>query len=148
VPASDVFDGAGVGVRAPGSRFKRGGVVGLGSGHQLVYPLAGDVVVAGDLAFAAPYDHHRGDDELRLRHRRPPRLAEVSTMSRDSRQPCREITHCPRYERKYPWTLAGGCFHARWERVGNISIAHLTIVIGVWIADQECGRPPSVNQLM
>src|SRR6185295_5583030 len=33
-------------------------------------------------------DH--GADELRLRHKRPPRLATVSTMSRDSRQVLRE----------------------------------------------------------
>jgi len=35
---------------------------------QLLDPLSGDVVVAGDLAFAASFNHHRSDDELRLRH--------------------------------------------------------------------------------
>jgi hypothetical protein len=51
-----------------------------------------DLVVAGHFTFAASLNYHRGDDELRLRHGRPPRLKEVSTMSRDSRQLCRETT--------------------------------------------------------
>jgi hypothetical protein len=52
------------------------------------------VVIAGDLAIAASFQHHGGDHELRLRHGRPPRLAEVPTMSRDRCQLCREIRHC------------------------------------------------------
>ena len=51
---------------------------------QLLDPLSGDVVVAGDLAFAASFNHHRSDDELPLRHGRPPTSVEVPTMSRDS----------------------------------------------------------------
>jgi hypothetical protein len=38
---------------------------------------------------------------------------------------------------------SGGHFHARWERFGNISLGHLTIVFVSSIppvADQECGR--------
>src|SRR6476660_2372099 len=51
---------------------------------QLLDPLSGDVVVAGDLAFAASFNPPRSDDELPLRHGRPPTSVEVPTMSRDS----------------------------------------------------------------
>jgi len=37
---------------------------------QLLYPLAGHIVVAGDLALAASFQHDGGDDELRFRHGR------------------------------------------------------------------------------
>ena len=41
---------------------------------QLLHPVAGDVVIAGDLAFAAPFHDYGGDDKLRLRHGRPPSM--------------------------------------------------------------------------
>ena len=55
---------------------------------------SGDVVVASNGAFASPFQHDSGDDELRLRHGRPPTTAEVPTMSRDTCQLCRETRHC------------------------------------------------------
>jgi hypothetical protein len=36
---------------------------------QLLDPVAGDAVVAGDLAFAAAFDDDGGDDELGFGHR-------------------------------------------------------------------------------
>src|ERR1700746_3897763 len=81
-------------VRASGAWLKRHRPVGVVAADQLVYPVPGELVVAGDLAFAAPFEHDGGDNQLRLRHGRPPTTTEVSTMSRDICQLCREITHC------------------------------------------------------
>src|ERR1700758_183695 len=80
-------------VRAPGARLKRSGPVGVVTADQLVYPVPRQPVVAGDLAFAAPFEHDGGNDQLRLRHGRPPTTTEVSTMSRDIHQLSRGIRH-------------------------------------------------------
>src|ERR1700758_1279792 len=81
-------------VRAPGTLLEGRRPVGVVAADQLVYPVAGEPVVAGDLAFAAPFEHDGGDNQLRLRHGRPPTTTEVSTMSRDICQLCRGIKHC------------------------------------------------------
>src|ERR1700758_2486242 len=67
-------DRAGIVVGAARVRFERRRALGLVAFDQLLDPVAGDVVLAGDLAFAAPFQHRGGDDKLRLRHGRPPRL--------------------------------------------------------------------------
>jgi hypothetical protein len=69
-------------VRAPRAWLKRCGPFGFVAFDQLLDPLPGGRVVAGDLAFAAAFDHHRGDDELCLGHGRPP--------DSQRRQLCRE----------------------------------------------------------
>jgi hypothetical protein len=52
------------------ARRERRIAFGLVAPHELLYPGAGDVVVTGDFAFAASFQHDGGDDELRLRHGR------------------------------------------------------------------------------
>src|SRR5262249_60002285 len=76
------------------ARLKRRIAFGFIPLAQLLDPGAGDVVVAGHFAFAASLEHDGGDNELRLRHGRPPRLAEMPTMSRDTCQLCPETRPC------------------------------------------------------
>jgi hypothetical protein len=60
--------GAEVVVGSARARFKRCWLLGVVALDQLLDPVAGDVVITGDFAFAASLQHHGGDDELRLRH--------------------------------------------------------------------------------
>src|ERR1700674_2080910 len=83
-------DSAGVVVGATRVWFERRCTLGLVALDQLLDPPPRDLVLAGHFAFAASLKYHGGDDELRLRHGRPPTRAEMPTMSRDSRQLCRE----------------------------------------------------------
>src|ERR1700757_4038263 len=63
-------------VRASGAWLKHHRPAGVVAADQLVYPVPGKPVVAGDLAFAAPFEHDGGDNQLRLRHGRPPTTTE------------------------------------------------------------------------
>jgi hypothetical protein len=69
-------------MRASGARFKRRRPLGVIAADQLVYPVPGEPIVAGDLAFAAPFEHDGGDDAFDM--------ADLPQQQR--RQLCRETS--------------------------------------------------------
>lgn len=66
-------DRARVVVGPAGTGCERGLALELVAVNQLLDPVAGDLVVAGDLALGASLDRDRDDYELRERHAAPPR---------------------------------------------------------------------------
>ena len=82
----------GAAVRTSRPRLKRRLALDPVARDELMHPIPGHVVVASNLALAAPLHHDSGDDQPGLGHSR--HLQQVSTMSRDSCQLCPETRHC------------------------------------------------------